>query len=244
MSDYYDRLEQQLMHATARRSPRAGLRITRRRGPRDWIALASALAVAAGVAAIFVGLRPSARRVEHPPAQRPLTIVRNDPYRALPPLAGEFSCATELVPPQVDRPGGSIPYDCYVTHVSGRPSRVRGAGARGTVTINVGEPAGLGFSIDVSGLRRSPPGGDYAVWLLPADQNAAGVYGLIRGRRPKLIGIVTPPVGATGRLRAQGTVPTLLGRQATGNYLFVVTQQGHPSSASLGRIVLEGWLSF
>lgn len=244
MSDYYDRLEQQLMKATARRLPGAGPRIALRPRARDWFALASALAVAAGVAAIFVDLRPSARRVERLPAQQQLAIVRNDPNRTLPPLAGEFSCATELVPPQLARPGGSTPYDCYVTHVSGRPSRVQGPGASGTVTVNVGEPGGLGFSIDVAGLPRSPPGGDYAVWLLPADENAAGVYGLIRGRRPKLIGIVTPPVGATGRLRARGSIPTLSERQATGNYLFVVTRQAHPSSASLGRIVLEGWLSF
>ena len=89
MSDYYDRLEQQLMRATARPSPRA------RRAPivlwrprRDLFAVAAALAVVAIVAAIFIGLRPSTRRVEQPPAQHGLAVVHNYGNRAMPALHG------------------------------------------------------------------------------------------------------------------------------------------------------------
>lgn len=199
--------------------------------------------MAAGVAAIFIGLRPSARPVQHPQPQQRLAIVRNYPNRALPPLAGEFSCGTDLLPPRVDRPA-STPYDCYITHVNGRPSRGHGSGPRGIATINVGELGGLVFSLDVSGLPRSPLDGDYAVWLLPGGQNAAGIYGLVRGARPKLIGIVTPPVGATGRLRAQGV--DTHARAAAGNRQLSVRR--HSAGRFIRRLPradrLEGWLSF
>jgi hypothetical protein len=121
------------------------------------------------------------------------------------------------------------------------------------VIVNVEQPLGDVFSIDASGLPPGPSGGDYAVWLLSgrtpggscsSDGCPIDHYSLIPGRRPAFVGIVTPPVGASGRLRAHGLIPALSARQATGSYLFAVTRQARPSNTSLGRIVLEGWLSF
>ena len=99
MSDYYDRLEQQLMHATAR-ARRARMAPWRPR--RDVVAVAVALAVAAGVVAIFVGLRSSAQPIEHLPPQHRLAVVHNYVNGAPPALGGASSCATTLAPPRID----------------------------------------------------------------------------------------------------------------------------------------------
>jgi hypothetical protein len=144
------------------------------------------------------------------------------------------------VPERVDRPWGSDPYYCYITGAFGQP----GPATSGTAIVSIKPPFGLVFSIDVSGLPRSPRGGDYSVWLLSGRRNLAGHYSLVPGLRPTFVGIVTPPVGAGGRLRAQGLIPTLSVQQATGSYLLVVTRQARPSSKSLGRIVLKGWMTF
>ena len=123
---------------------------------------------------------------------------------------------------------GATPYYCYITHVGSthvtRPALPR-AGAGGTAIVSIKQPFGEVFSIDVSGLPRSPPGGNYAVWVLSGRQNRAGDYSLISGNRPTPVGIVSPPVGDSGRLRAQGSIPTLSEQQATGSYC----------SPSLGR---------
>jgi hypothetical protein len=133
-----------------------------------------------------------------------------------------------------------------------RADALRRRGASGTVIVNVNPPFGDAFSIDATGLPPSPRGGDYAVWLLSGrnqggscskDGSPSDHYSLISGRRPTFVGIVTPPVSASGRLRAQGLIPTISRRQATGSYLFV-TRQAHPSNKSLGQIVLAGWLTF
>ena len=121
------------------------------------------------------------------------------------------------------------------------------------MTVNLKPPLGDVFSIDASGLRPSPRHGDYAVWLLSGQTAGGGCsprrcppdyYRLISGRPSTFVGIVTPPVGASGRRRARGVIPTLSARHATGSYLFAITRQTHRSNRSLGRIVLEGWLSF
>ncbi len=254
MSDYYDRLEQQLMQATARRSPgprRVPIALWRPR--RDVLAVAAAVAVVAVVAAIFIGLRPSARQVTHLPGQHRLAVVHNHPTGAVPPLGGAFSCETSLAPAEADPSKAPTPWNCYLTGTGRRPVARRGPGARATVIVNVKQPLGDVFSIDASRLPPSASGGDYAVWLLSGRSPGRSCsskgcptnhYSLVPGRRPVFVGIVTPPVGANGRLRAHGSMPTLSARQATGSYLFVITRQAHPSNKSLGQIVLEGWLSF
>ena len=242
MSDYYDRLEQQLMRATARPSPRA------RRAPivlwrprRDLYAVAASLAVVAIVAAIFIGLRPSTRHVTQPPAQHGLAVVHNYGDAAMPALLG-YECKTKLLPPPGGRPLTAP--DLRFCNIHDRTGRtLQHPRASGTVSVSV-KPGGEVFSIDALGLPRSPRDSDYAVWLLSGRQNTAGNYTPISGQKPTFVGIVTPPVGASGRLRAQGLIPTLSAHQATGHYLFAVTRQAHPSNKSLGRIVLEGWLSF
>jgi hypothetical protein len=110
VSDYYDRLQAQLMQATARPLPRARRAPMARWRPRDDLfAVAAALAVAVVVAAVFIGLRPSARRIKHPPAQHGLAVVHNYGDRALPPLGGAFSCETRLAPRGSTRPGRQSP---------------------------------------------------------------------------------------------------------------------------------------
>jgi hypothetical protein len=253
MSDYYDRLEHQLRQATARQLPRARrARIALSSPRRDLLAAASAVAVAVAVAAVFIGLRPSTRSVKHLPAQR-LAVVHNYINGAVPALGGAFSCETRLAPAEADLSRAPTPWDCYLTGSGPRPAAPRGPGPTGTVIVNVKQPLGDVFSIDASGLPPSARGGDYAVWLLSGRSPGKSCgsngcptnhYSLVSGRRPVFAGIVTPPVGPSGRLRAHGSIPTLSARQATGAYLFVVNRQSHPSNKSLGRIVLEGWLSF
>jgi hypothetical protein len=254
VSDYYERLEQQLMQATARALPsgrRASIATWRPRG--DLFAGAAALIVAAAVVAVFIGLRPSALQVKQHPGQHGLAVVHNYVNGAVPVLGGAFSCETGLAPAQADRSRAPTPWNCYLTGTGRRPVAQRGPRARGTVIVNVKEPLGDVFSIDASGLPSPSPHGDYAVWLLSArspgrscGQNGCPTdhYSLVSGRRPAFVGIVTPPVGADGRLRAHGLMPTLSARQATGSYLFVIARQTHPSDRSVGQIVLEGWLSF
>ena len=129
MSDYYDRLEQQLMHATARRVPRAQRpRVAPWRPRRDLFAVAAALAVMAAVAAVFVGLRPSARPADHPPAHR-LAVVHNYVNGAVPAPAGAFSCETRLAPPQADPSKAPTPWNCYLTGSGPRPAARQGPGA-------------------------------------------------------------------------------------------------------------------
>ena len=240
MSDYYDQLERQLMRATARPVPRARRSWTALRRPHgDLFAVAAALAVVAVVAAIFISLRPSTRHAL--PAQHDLAVVHNYGNRAMPAIPG-YECETKLLPP----PGGrrftapNLRF-CNIHDRTGRT--IRHPRANGTVSVSV-SPGGEVFSIDAFGLPRSPSGSDYAVWFLSARQNVAGSYAPITGAKPTFVGIVTPPIDASGRLRAQGPIPTLSAQQATGRYLFVITQQARPSNTSLGQIVLQGWLSF
>ena len=240
MSDYYDRLQDQLMKVTARPLPRARLASAVLGRPRhDLFAIGTALAIAAAVAAIFVGLRPSASHIERPPAQHGLAVVHNHLNGALPALGGGVVCDAKLQPARADGTWPA-PYYCRTTGSVGLTPRLQPGG---TVIVNEEPPLGEVFSIDVSGLPPSPRGGDYAVWLLSGKHNPALDYSLISGRRPAFVGIVTPPVGAGGVLRAQGSIPTLSEAQATGSYLFVITRQAHPSSTSLGRIVLAGWVA-
>ena len=128
-----------------------------------------------------------------------------------------------------------------------------GSGGDATVIVKVKGPLGDVFSIDAAGSPPSVRGGDYAVWLLPGRSPGKSCrsngcptnhYSLLSGRLPVFAGIVTPVIGASGRLRAHGLIPTLSAHQATGSYLFAITQQTHRSNRSVGRIVLEGWLSF
>lgn len=240
VSDCYDRLQDQLMRATARPLPRARLgSAVLGRLRHDLFAIGTALAIAAAVAAIFVGLRPSASHIERLPARHGLAVVHNHLNGALPALGGGVVCDTKLQPARADRTWPA-PYYCRTTGSVGLTPRLQPSG---TVTVNEEPPLGEVFSIDVTGLPSSPRGGDYAVWLLSGKHNPALDYSLISGRRPAFVGIVTPPVGAGGVLRAQGSIPTLSEAQATGSYLFVITRQAHPSSTSLGRIVLAGWVA-
>jgi hypothetical protein len=252
VSDYYDRLETQLMEATARPWPRA-LRVPTRpsRPRRDLFALVAGLAITAAVAAIFIRLRPSARPAKRVLAPHRLAVVHNYVSGAVPPLGGAFSCESRLAPPQADPSKVPRPWSCYLTvgiATGAGPRQDPGLG--GTVVVNVKPPSGMVFSIDASGLTPIPSAGDYAVWLLPGRSRGGSCgcpairYSLISRRRPAFLGIVTPPVGANGRLRVEGLMPTLSEQQATGAYLFVVTRQARPSNKSLGRVVLEGWLSF
>ena len=110
MSDYYDRLQEQLMQATARPLPRARralIALGRLRG--DHFAIAAAVAAGAAVAAIFIGLRASARQVEPLPAQRGLAVVHNHVNGTLPALGGSPQCETKLLPAQADRTWGQPP---------------------------------------------------------------------------------------------------------------------------------------
>jgi hypothetical protein len=206
--------------------------------PRDVFAAAAALAVLVAVAAIFIGLRPSTQPVARLPAQRRLAVVHNYGNRAMPALPN-VQCEIRLLPPAEARPFTAP--NVYLCSIYNQPGA--GSGASGTASVGI-VPGGVVFSVDVSGLPRSPPGGDYAVWLLSGTTNRANRASLIPHRKPTFLGIVTPPVGPGGRLRAQGPIPLLSIQRPTGHYLFVLTRQARPSNTSLGRIILEGWMSF
>ena len=239
VSDYHDRLQDQLMRATARPLPRAPLASAVLRRPRhDLFAIGTALAVAAAVAAIFVGLRPSGSHIERPSARHGLAVVHNHLNGALPALGGGVVCDTKLQPERADRTWPA-PYYCRTTGSVGLTPRLQ---ASGTVIVNEEPPLGEVFSIDVSGLPSSPRGGDYAVWLLRQAQPGPRLQSDLRSatclRRNRH--------AARGRWRRAsraGSIPTLSEAQATGSYLFVITRQAHPSRTSLGRIVLAGWVA-
>jgi hypothetical protein len=239
VSDYYDRLEVQLMRATARPLPRARrVRMALGRPRGDLFAAAAMLAVAAVVVVIFIGLRPSARPVEQRPAQHGFATVHNYGNTAMPEL-GNVQCEIRLLPPADARPFTAA--DLYLCNIHNQP----GPGPRASGTASVGvKPGGEAFSIDASGLPPSLHGDDYAVWFLSGRRNPNGSYSPIPGQKPIFLGIVAPPVGAGGRLRVQGNIPTLSAQQATGHYRFEVTRQPHPSNTTPGRIALEGWMSF
>jgi hypothetical protein len=238
VTDYYDRLEVQLMQATARPLSRARRAVVLGRPRGDLFAAAAALAVLVAVAAIFIGLRSSTRPVAKLPAQRGLAVVHNYGNRAMPAIAN-IQCEIRLRPPAQARPFTAP--NVYLCKIHNQPGA--SSGASGTASVGV-VPGGAAFSVDVSGLQRSPPGGDYALWLLSGTTNRANRASLIPDRKPTFLGIVTPPVGPGGRLRAQGLVPLLSIQQPTGHYLFVISRQARLSNTSLGRIVLEGWMSF
>ena len=227
VSDYHDRLQDQLMRATARPLPRAPLASAVLRRPRhDLFAIGTALAVAAAVAAIFVGLRPSGSHIERPSARHGLAVVHNHLNGALPALGGGVVCDTKLQPERADRTWPA-PYYCRTTGSVGLTPRLQ---ASGTVIVNEEPPLGEVFSIDVSGLPSSPRGGDYAVWLL-------------RTTRPRLQSDLSPPPSISppsslpqGRFRR-------CPKRSDRLYLFVITRPAHPSRTSLGRIVLAGWVA-
>ena len=158
MSDYYDRLQDQLMKVTARPLPRARLASARAGRPRhDLFAIGTALAIAAAVAAIFVGLRPSASHIERPPAQHGLAVVHNHLNGALPALGGGVVCDAKLQPARADGTWPAPDY-CRTTGSVGLTPRLQPGG---TVIVNEEPPLGEVFSIDVWGLPPSPRGGDY-----------------------------------------------------------------------------------
>lgn len=215
MSDYYDRLEDQLARATARGVPRRQL-VPRPGRPRprwQWLGAAAAAAVCAAVAlAAILGVRSASHNQgAATPAhhRRQLPMIHNYAPGKVPALGGQLYCDATFEAP-------------------------RGTGsAKATIVVNQGTAAYL-YSLTGTGLKPAPTGETYEVWTIPETNGAFGGYQLQRGVAPILLGVITPPVAADGLLAARGTIPPSF----SGTYRVLITVQPR-SAKSHGRIVLR-----
>ena len=188
----------------------------------DAIALALAILVVVGVGAVFLGVggrHPRAVRPAITPATGPPAIRNIAPAR-VPALPGQIVCNADLARPGVT-PG-----------VGGSPSGVIEVSA--TVVHGVNESP---FSVTATGLAPNTASEGYAVWILPAVSLTSGGYQLIAGVHPRLLGVITPGVGRTGKLAASGLLPS----DVQGAYLVEITRQPRAALRAPGRPVLEGF---
>jgi hypothetical protein len=217
MAGYYDRLEDQLARATARGVPHRR-RLPRPQLPRarwSWLAAAATVAVCIAVSlVVIVGARSthpnrSATVPQHVHASLP--VIRNYAPGEVPPLGGQLFCDATLAAP----------------HGSGS--------AKGSVVVHSGSGASYVYSLTARGLKPAPAGESYEVWTIPEVNLSTGGYQLQSGARPTLLGVITPTIGADGRLAAKGTLPL----SDNGTYRLLITvQRQHVKSP--GHVVLTG----
>ena len=215
MSDYYDRLEEQLARATARGVPRRQPlpRLGRPRPRWQWLGAAAAAAVCAAVAlAVIFGVRGAShhQRAVTPGHHHPqLPVIHNYAPGKVPALGGQLYCDATFKPP-------------------------RGTGsAKATIVVNQGG-ASYVYSLTGRGLKPAPAGETYEVWTIPEANGAFGGHQLQRGVAPTLLGVIAPPVAADGLLAARGTIPL----SYTGTYRVLITVQPR-AAKSHGRVVLR-----
>jgi hypothetical protein len=219
MAGYYDQLETQLQRATERGVPRRRLSApppprVRWRPRTDWIAVG--LALAGSIAVAFVFLQAGSQRA-HPPRQttgqsaKP-AVIHNDAPRTPPPMGGQMVCDAALNAPR----GAATP--------------------TGTLIVNTRPPTRFVYRLTATGLKPTPPGEVYEIWLEPETSTTNGAYVRLNGEPPVLLGMIAPAVGASGKLTAQALVPqTNVGN--TDRMLITV----QPSTAKTpGRVVLVG----
>ena len=107
--------------------------------------------------------------------------------------------------------------------------------AKGSVVVHSGSGASYVYSLTAKGLKPPPAGESYEVWTIPEVNLATGGYQLQSGARPTLLGVITPTIGADGRLAARGTLPL----SYNGTYRLLITVQP-PTVKSPGHVVLKG----
>jgi len=106
----------------------------------------------------------------------------------------------------------------------------------GTLVVNTRPPTRFVYRVTASGLKPSPRGEVYEVWLEPETSTTNGAYIRPNGESPVLLGVIAPAVGSSGKLVAQRLVPqTVLG----GADRMLITVQP-PSARAPGRAVLVG----
>lgn len=221
MAGYYEQLQGELERATERGVPRRGLIASRRRlwavGWRlraDWIAVG--LAVVCSIAVAFVFTQVGVERADRPrPTARRSTkvaVIRNYAPTTPPAMGGQMVCDSALA-----APGGA-------------------ATPAGTAVVNTRPSTGFVYRVTASGLKPTPRGEVYEVWLELETQTTGGAYVLLNGEAPLLLGAIAPTVGLDGRLAVEGLVPpTVTG----GTYRMLITLQARSARAP-GRAVLVG----
>ncbi len=221
MADYYDRLEDQLARATAR-GVRRRFAIPRPRLPRlrwDWVTAGAGVAVCVVVSVVAILALHSAGQ-DHgntsPGGGHPqLPVIHN------------------LAPAKPPRLGGTLVCDATLSPPPGRGSET------GKLVVNGGQGNSELYALTARGLKRAPAGERYEVWTIPEVRLTSGAYQLQYGARPRLFGVISPPIAADGLLAAAGKIPPRL----TGDYRLEVTVQ--PQSAkSPGHVVLRGDAAF
>jgi len=220
MIDYYDRLESQLAHLTAR-GAHGRARTWRPTVPR--VRLGPVAVVAAVLLVVAVGAVLLSAGTSHRPSHQ-VTTVRHGPPAvhnyypgALPPPSGPLVCNADLEPP-------------------GTPPGIQRA-RHGMVFAYDKPPTGSEFTITATGLKPTAGGDVYAVWALPAVSLPSGGYQVIKPESPQLLGVIRPGVGSSGKLAAQGVAPGNIPPVLE----LVLTLQPHGSLERPGGIVLSGF---
>jgi hypothetical protein len=188
----------------------------------DLIAAALSLVVVVGVGAVVLSAggehqRPSPVRL--PGGHGPRVLHNLAPARP-PSLPGQVLCDADLA-----RPGA-------IAGVGGSPSGI--VVVTGAVVHGINEAP---FSISATGLAPLAGAEIYAVWLLPAVDQTAGGYTVLKPPHPRLLGVVAPGVGPGGRLAVAGVLPA----DVSGAYLVQITRQSRSATRTPGRPVLEGF---
>jgi hypothetical protein len=222
MADYYDRLERQLAELTARGAHRG------RRRPRGLPALpigtglvslaASALVVVVVTALVF------AVGADHH-GQRSSTAPRG---------TGGPAVVRNIYPASLPRPPSPLICESPLTAVG------RSGTAHGEARFYAYPPTSVQLLLTARGLRKLSPRDVYAVWLLPATQNLVGGYQLQSSAPPLLLGVIEPPVSASGRVVAA----PVRDERLRGTYKMLITVQPRSSLRAPGTVVLSGFVSF
>jgi hypothetical protein len=211
MADYYDRLGVQLAELTERgpRRRRVALAVLGLRIRMEIVAVAMTLALVVAVSAVFLTLGSGHR------GAGPTTHVGAGANG--PPVIRNYS---HRPPP----PAGQIVCDTALSPPGG------GTSPRGVALVYAKASGRDALSITATGLQPTVGHGVYAVW--------ASAW-LSEAHSAKLVGIVQPSVGRSGKLNLQ----VLLPRGASGSYQLLITLQRAGSAKAPGATVLEGGIS-
>lgn len=222
MADYYDQLEAQLATLTERGAHRRRLRspLPPFRFGSDLIAVAASVLVVVVVAAAVLSIgtaRHAPQHHTHPPTRSsPSRVLLNMyPFR-LPAPPGQLVCQSPLTAPRGAR------------------------SARGEVRFFSAPPTRTEMFLTAAGLGKIGARDLYAVWVFPAVSTVSGGYVLQRSHRPKLLGVIEPPVRHGGHL----AIAHLLAASTRGVYKLVITIQPHGSLRAPGKVVLGGYINF
>jgi hypothetical protein len=220
MADYYDRLETQLAHLTARGAHR---RRRRWRGIVPMVRLELVAVAAAVLVVVAVGVVLLTAGAGHHPSQQVTTVKPGPPVvhnyfpGALPPPSGSLVCNADLEPP-------------------GTPPGIQRA-RHGMLIAYDKPPTGTEFTVTATGLKPNVGGDVYAVWVLAAVSLSSGGNQVIKPERPQLLGVIKPGVGTSGKLAAQA----IASANIPSDVELLITLQPHGSLERPGRIVLSGF---